>query len=447
MNILLSQLCHWLDLPKPATEIECHSISIDSRRMEPSALFIAIQGENFDGHQFLEAAKEKGALAAIVSAPLQTTLPTLLVNDTRQALGKIAKKWREQRSLPVIAVTGSCGKTGTKSMIAQILECAGDTIATEGTLNNDIGLPLTILKLAKHDYAVFELGANHLGEIAYLADIAQPTVSVITNVAAAHLEGFISLEGVAQEKSAIYQALSPSGIAILNNDDQYSDFFREVIGKRKIVTFSTKQKADFYASDIQLDAEMRPRFILETPEGRCPIHLSLIGTHQVPNALAAAAACFSAGISLENIQKGLTHATPIYKRLVIKKGKQGTTIIDDSYNANPLSVSAALEVLAHYPHETLAVLGDMGELGSATEESHRDIGKKAKQLGIHALYTIGKFGHYTAEAFGKGGQHFENKPMLIAAIQSVLKNNMAILVKGSRSAKMEEVVDSLTMEN
>jgi UDP-N-acetylmuramoyl-tripeptide--D-alanyl-D-alanine ligase len=447
MKISLKRLCQWLDITKEITNADCCSISIDSRHMDPGALFVAVQGENFDGHDFIEQAASKGAVAAIVSRHIETALPTLLVKDTRAALGLIAKKWREQWSLPVIAVTGSCGKTSTKSLIASILGCAGRSIATEGTLNNDIGVPLTVLRLAENQqYAVFELGANHEGEIMYLADIAKPTVSIITNAGAAHLEGFGSIEGVVRAKSEIYQALDSSGIAVLNSDDAHADFWRTVIDGRKTLTFSMYRDADFYARDIDLDAQGHPHFTMVTPQGELSITLPLVGKHHVANALAAAAACFAVNISLETIQKGLESSEPINKRLVVQKSSHGATIIDDTYNANPLSMYAALEVLTHYAGEKIFVLGDMGELGAVIEESHRDVGYKAKQLGVHRLYAVGQFSRFTAEAFGHDGQYFRNKQDLVVAIKKILNSNMTVLIKGSRSAKMEEVVAAL-MEN
>lgn len=445
MKLSLNTLAHWLETPENLKNIDIQSISINSQRVEPGALFIAIQGENFDGHNFIEEAKAKGAVAAIISKPVQTSLPTIMADDTRIALGKIAKKWREQYSLPVIAVTGSCGKTTTKGMIANILQQAGNTIATEGNLNNDIGLPLTLLKLtAEQQYAVFELGANHLGEIQYLTDIAKPRVSLITNAGAAHLEGFGNIEGVAREKSAIYQGLDENGTAILNIDDNYADFWKTAINQRKTITFSLSQPADFYAKNVDLNLEGQPQFILVTPTGELPIHLPLVGAHQVANALAAAAACFAVDISLENIKKGLESLPPISKRWVIKKGLNGATVIDDSYNANPLSMHTALQALSHYPGERICILGDMGELGETAQESHRELGHQAKKLGIDRLYAVGNLSRFVVEAFGDNAQHFPSKSALIAAIKGSLKNNMTILIKGSFSAKMEEIAAALT---
>lgn len=446
MNFPLKKVASWLDVAIDFDDdVYFNSISIDSRRIESGALFIAISGEQFDGHEFIQQAEQKGAAAVIISRPVATSLPVIQVKDTREALGGIAKKWREQYALPVIAVTGSCGKTTTKAMIANILQQAGNTISTEGNLNNEIGLPLTILKLtAEQKYAVFELGANHLGEIKYLTDIAKPTISLITNASASHLEGFGSIRGVAEEKGEIYQGLCESGAAILNIDDAHADFWKTIINQRKIITFSTSQVADFYAKNIHLDREGHPQFILVTPNGELSIHLPLVGNHQVANALAAAAACFAVNISLENIKKGLESLPPISKRWVIKKGLNGATLIDDSYNANPLSMYTALQALLHYPGKSVCILGDMGELGETAQEKHRELGQQAKKLGVHRLYAVGDLGRFTVEGFGDNAQHFPNKLALIANIKEALESNMTVLIKGSASAKMEEVTTALT---
>lgn len=445
MNLSLQTIANWLNAQAPLKEAFCQSITIDSRKIEPGSLFIAIKGEQFDGHDYVEEARKKGALAAIVSQPVDTDLLTILVQDTRMALGLLAKKWREKWSMPVIAVTGSCGKTTTKTMIAEILSQQGQVLATQGTMNNDIGLPLTALQLnSTHEYAVFELGANHLGEIEYLADIIKPDVAVITNVAPAHLEGFGSIENIARAKGEIYQKLAENGIAILNMDDQFVDFWKSSLTDKKQIGFSQKNTTDFTAQNVNLDDQGHLQFLLQGPsDSPVTIHLPLIGAHHVGNVLAAAAACYAVGIPLENIQKGLTALSPIGKRLVPYETKQGAKILDDSYNANPLSLFTALKVLTHFSQEKILILGDMNELGSQAEESHREAGRQAKALGIHALYAIGKLSRFAAEAFGDHGYHFENKKALIEHIKPILNDERVFLVKGSRGAKMEEIVEVL----
>lgn len=445
MNLPLKTLAHWLNASNDFDAQTCQSVSIDSRKIQPGALFIAIAGEQFDGHDFVALAEKKGAIAAIVSRPIQTNLPTILVKDTRKALGEIAKKWREQWSIPVVGITGSCGKTSTKSMIAHILEGVGNVLVAQGTMNNDIGLPLTILELRQaHQYAVFELGANHLGEIGYLADIAKPDLALITNAGSAHLEGFGSVEGVAREKSNIYHNLRPNGIALLNNDDAYASFWETVIGTRQKITFAQHQAADFTAREIHLDDQGAPQFTLVTPQGEALVCLPLVGRHHVSNALAAAAACFAMGVSLMDIKKGLESAVPVPKRLVMHQTIQGAKILDDSYNANPLSLHAGLELLSHYPHKKILILGDMQELGPTAEATHQAAGHQAKALGIDALYGVGVLSRFAVEGFGDGAHHFENKQSLLAAIQGKLTQGTVVLVKGSRGAKMEEIVTALT---
>lgn len=445
MNLSLHTIANWLNAQAPLKEAICQSITIDSRKIEPGSLFIAIKGEQFDGHDYIEEARKKGALAAIVSQSVETDLPIILVQDTRKALGLLAKKWREKWSIPVIAVTGSCGKTTTKAMIAEILSQQGQVLATQGTMNNDIGLPLTAFQLnSTHEYAVFELGANHMGEIEYLADIIKPDVAVITNVAPAHLEGFGSIENIARAKGEIYQKLAENGVAILNMDDQFVDFWKSSLSHKKQIGFSQKNSADFIAQNIRLDTQGHLQFLLQGPdEKQVDIQLPLMGTHHVGNALAAAAACHAVGIPFESIQKGLIALSPIGKRLVPYETKQGAKILDDSYNANPLSLFTALKVLVHFPQEKILILGDMNELGEQAEESHREAGHQAKALGVHALYAVGKLSRFAAEAFGEHGYHFENKQDLIERIKPLLGPESVILVKGSRGAKMEEVVEAL----
>jgi UDP-N-acetylmuramoyl-tripeptide--D-alanyl-D-alanine ligase len=447
MNLSLTTIAHWLGADRSADfdAHTCHAISIDSRKIQPGALFIAISGEKFDGHDFVALAEKNGAIAAIVSRPVQTNLPTILVKDTRKALGEIAKRWREQWSIPVLAITGSCGKTSTKSMVAHILEGVGNVLVTQGTMNNDIGLPLTMLAMRQaHQYAVFELGANHLGEIAYLADIAKPNLSLITNAGDAHLEGFGSVEGVAREKSNIYLHLKSDGVALLNSDDAHAGFWETVIGNRRKITFAKGQAADFMAREIHLDEKGSAQFILVTPEGEVSVDLPLVGKHHVSNALAAAAACFAMGVSLMDIKKGLESVPPVPKRLVMHQTIHGAKILDDSYNANPLSLYAGLELLSHYKQKKILILGDMNELGSTAEESHRVAGRQAKALGIDALYAVGRLSRFAVEGFGEGAHHFENKQSLLTAVQSNLTKGTVVLVKGSRGAKMEEIVAALT---
>ncbi len=419
-------------------------VSTDTRTLKPGELFIALKGENFDGHDHIKEAQAKGAVAVLVSKPVDATIPIIQVQDTLKALGQLAALRRSQITIPLIALTGSSGKTTVKEMMRSILTECGEVLANQGTLNNDIGVPLTLLKLnEQHKYAVIEMGANHPGEIAYLTQLARPTVAFINNVAPAHLEGFGSVEGVARAKSEIFQGLPAQGIALINADDAFSDWLQDLLKDRPQMRFGIKNKADFSARDLQADDKGRFKFILETPVGHCEIQLQVLGQHNVLNAVAAAAATQAVGASLPAIKKGLENMRPVAGRLVPRDGINGAQIFDDTYNANPASVKAALQVLAQYPGDRIFVMGDMRELGERSEELHREIGQFAKTLGIQQLFACGQFSVAAVKAFGQGGQHFIGQTELSAAVRHVLQATTTVLVKGSRGAKMENVVREL----
>lgn len=419
-------------------------LSTDTRSLRNDEVFVAIKGENFNGHDFLATAKEQGAAAAIVSDDVAHTMNLIKVADTRLALGAFAKYHREQFAIPVIAVTGSCGKTTTKSMMAAILKKCGEVLANQGTFNNDIGVPLTLLQIeAKHEFAVVEMGMNHFGEIRYITQLAKPTVALITNVAPAHLQGVGTIEGVAKAKAEIFEGLSVEGTAIINADDQFADYWRQLLAGKKIISFGINNKADFYATDIGLDAKGCAHFNLICPLGTTHINLPVLGKHNVMNALAAAAATYAAGASLDAIKQGLETITAVNKRLVQYEGKRNAQIIDDTYNANPLSFQAALQILSNVPGKKMLVLGDMGELGNDAEKYHFELGKQAKQMGIDELYAYGKLSKQTADAFGQKAHYFSDQEQLIAAVEQALADNMTVLVKGSRSMRMENVVQNL----
>lgn len=420
------------------------AVSLDSRAIKAGALFVAVTGEKFDGHTFIEQAKNHGAVAALVDRPVSSELPQILVADTRKALGQLAAIHREQFSIPIIALTGSCGKTTTKEMLRAILSESGPVLASTKSFNNDIGVPLTLLDLnAQHRFAVIEMGANHPGEIAYLSQLTKPDIALITNIAPAHLEGFGSIEKVAQAKSEIFLGLAKQGIAIINADDHFEKSWKTRLAKHPIIRFGLKQKADFSAKDIRLDAEGRVQFILLSPKGEIPIHLVLPGQHHLLNALAAAAIASQVGISLAHIKSGLEKMSDVPGRLAIIKNKMGASIIDDTYNANPRSVTVALQLLAHYPGRRIFVMGDMGELGDNTEYYHRQIGELAKELGIETVYTCGALTASTAQAFGSSGKHYASQEDLIQALRPLLEKDVTVLIKGSRSAQMEKVVAAL----
>jgi len=420
------------------------SVSTDTRTLQKGDVFFALQGPNFDGHDYVAEAEQKGAACAVVTRAVNATIPIVQVNDTLQALSDLATMHRKQFNIPVIGVTGSCGKTTTKTMIASILSHVGNALATEGTLNNHIGLPLTVLKLtSEHEFAVFEMGANHVGEIKGLAHIAQPNVTLITNVAPVHIEGFGNIENIANAKAEIYQALPEEGVAVLNVDDDFSDTFRHVIGALQTITFGLKNKANVTASDIALDDTCHASFTLMTPSGETVIKLPISGEHHVMNALAASASALAVGINLDAIKAGLEAMPVIAKRTQHFVAACGAKLIDDSYNANLTSTTAALNILVKQPGKKVFAFADMLELGAVAEEHHREVGRRAKALGVDALYVVGPLARYAAEEFGDSAQAFDDQTALIDALKNTVDADTVILAKGSNSKKMWEVIEAL----
>lgn len=444
----LTQLSQLLHINYHGPDAAFQSVSTDTRTLKPGALFIALVGPNFNANAFISSAAAKGAVAAIVSEPVSDSpLPVLQVADTRIALGQLAAHHRSQFNIPVIGLTGSCGKTTTKAMIASILQHCGPTLATEGTLNNDFGVPLTLLRLTpEHRYAVIEMGANHPGEIAYVTHIVKPTVAFINNAAPAHLEGFGSLQGVAQAKGEIFQGLAVDGAALINVEDPFSDYWQTLVSPRQIVRFGRKQPADVTATAVTLNEAGCATFQLITPAGKTDIQLQIMGEHNIMNALAAAAAAQAVGASLMAIKAGLEQFVPVNKRLAVRKGQGGAVIIDDSYNANPLSVTAAIQILAQKKGEKVLAFGDMRELGENAELYHQQIGETARQQGIDRLYAYGKLSACTVKAFGANGFHFDAQTDLIDALRPRLKPGVTVLVKGSLSMAMSKVVSALVEE-
>lgn len=419
-------------------DLNVNGVTTDTRYASNGELFVALQGPNFDGHDYIEQAKQKGVAAIIVSREISTTLPQIIVDDTRIALGKLANAWRMQFSIRLIAITGSNGKTTVKEITTSILKQRHNVLATKGNLNNDIGVPLTLLRLGpEHDAAVIEMGANHPKEIEYLTHIAQPSVAVITNAGPAHLEGFGDLDGVAKAKGEIYSSLTDEGTAIINKDDKYHDYWQSLCEGKKISTFGVNSEADFSV------VKENQKIVLSTLNGSVAIDYRLPGEHNLSNALAASAACSAVGVALDDIKKGLEAMHDVTGRLQLKKGKSGSRIIDDTYNANPASLKVALQVLKEYPGTHLLALGDMGELGTATEQLHLEAGEQARESGVNKLYAIGKFAKYSAKSFGEHGYAFEDQPSMISEIGSHLANDVTLLVKGSRVMHMENVVTAL----
>ena len=431
------------------------SVGTDSRALAPGQLFVALRGEHFDGHDFVAAAAQAGAAAAMVDAAwaaahADAVLPLLIVDDTRLALGALAAAWRARFAVPVIGVTGSNGKTTVKEMCAAILRAQArregfgeeSVLATRGNLNNDVGLPLTLLELRDfHRAAVIEMGMNHPGEIAYLTGLTQPTVALVNNAQRAHLQGLGSVEEVAQEKGAIYDGLGGGGVAVVNADDAYADYWCERNAGRRIVTFGVDREAA-----VRGRCTLRglgSRLELDTPQGAVEFALQVPGLHNARNAVAAAAACFAAGVTLEAVAEGLAEFAGTRGRLQRREGPNGALVLDDSYNANPDSVRAGVDVLASMPGHTWLVLGDMGEVGETSAQVHDEIGGYAKSKGIDGLFALGDMSAVAAHNFGEGAHHFSSPEALVKALAPRLDADSVVLVKGSRFMRMERVADAL----
>jgi len=422
-------------------------VSTDSRTLKPGALFVALRGPNFDGAAFVQAAAAQGAIGALVERAIPGVLPQVRVPDTLRALQELAKSWRADFTLPVVAVAGSNGKTTAKEMTSAILSRMGLCMATHGNLNNHIGVPVTLMRLEpSHRSAVIEMGANAIGDVAALMRIAQPTVGLITNAGAEHLEGFGNLDGVARGEGETVSCLAPEGTAIINADDAYAGYWRGVSGAKRIVTFGVHAHADFSAKNVFQGierGEFATRFTLHSPLGERAIMLKAGGAHNVGNALAAAAAASAAGASLEDIALGLADFRAVAGRLQLKAGTRGSWIIDDSYNANPSSVRAALEVMRSLSGATWLVLGDMAELGEVSHDSHAHIGSYARDCGIKRLFALGPLSSRAVETFGAGGEWFADADSLTRRLQAELAPGVTVLIKGSRINRLERVVQAL----
>jgi UDP-N-acetylmuramoyl-tripeptide--D-alanyl-D-alanine ligase len=423
------------------------AVSIDSRTLEPGDLFVAIKGERFDGHDFAAAAVERGACGLIVSRQLPVSVPQVVVADTLEALARGAQAWRQQFTLPLVGVGGSNGKTTTKEMLAAILARLGRTLATRGNLNNHIGVPLTLFRLAEgHRAAVVEMGANHAGEIAALVEIASPTVGLVTNAGAEHLEGFGSLAGVARAEGEMFAGLDGAATAVMNADDEFAPLWRELSGTRRIVSFGIDSAADFRALSLSSrieDGAWASGFELVTPAGTVPARIALPGRHNVLNATAAAAAASACGASLQQIVAGLASVQPVRGRLQLKPAHGGAWLIDDSYNANPSSAVAGLEVLGSLGGERWLILGEMAELGEHAVSGHVQVGRAARAQGVSRIFAVGPSTLHTVEAFGQGGAWFPDSGALVAAVRDSLRPGVTLLVKGSRVNRLETVVSAL----
>ncbi len=429
-------------------DVTISGVSTDTRSIQANDLFLALQGPNFDGHKFIQQAQQKGAVALIVSQPVDSSLPTILVDDTKLALGLLGAAVKAKVAPKTVGITGSSGKTTVKEMVAAILSRRGQVLATQGNFNNDLGVPMTLLRLEpQHEFAVIEMGANHLGEIAYTTNLVKPDVATIVNAAAAHLEGFGSLLGVARAKSEIFKGLSEgSGLAVVNADSQFADYWLGKLKYNKVQTFSAEQPADVYAQDVILGLDGCAQFELVAPSGRIGISLSLPGVHNVSNAVVAASLALGVGATLQDVAEGLRDMPHVSGRLEVKQLSNQVKILDDTYNANVGSVNAAIDLLSSFAGHKVLVLGDMAELGAKARYYHEQVGEYAKQKGIHKVYTLGVLSQSASAVFEQDGRHFSQLEQMVEFInqQTLCKQcDINILVKGSRSARMELVVAAL----
>ena len=424
------------------------AVTSDSRALEPGALFVALRGERFDGHQFVPDAQQKAAAGALVERQVAAPLPQVIVRDALAGLAGFAAAWRLDFDGTVVGITGSNGKTTVKEMIGSILSCEGPTLVTQGNLNNHIGVPLTLCRLeASHRYAVIEMGANHQREIAHLAGLARPDVGLVINAGPAHLEGFGGLDGVAKGKGEMFEALGIGGTAVINADDRFAAFWHGLArGAGRVLTFGVRERADFSAHDVQVRATgggFVSEFQLVTPAGRRTVALALAGEHNVMNALAAAAAAHAAGAGLDAIVAGLGRMRAVAGRLEVKNLPGGARLIDDSYNANPASVRAGLRALAALEGQHWLVLGEMRELGEESPQLHAEVGEFARQCGVARLFAVGDEARHAVEAFGAGATWFASVEDAIESLRAGLAPGVTVLVKGSRSNRLERVAAAL----
>jgi len=418
------------------SDVSINGLSTDTRSMQAGALFVALVGDSFDAHEIIEAGDAHQAAAVLVQQKVNAAIPQVVVKDTYKALQQLAAAWRKRFSLPVIGVTGSNGKTSVKELIKQILSTQGDVLATVGNLNNHIGVPLTLSNLNEsHRFAVIEMGASHAGEIAELAKLAEPNIGVITNIGPAHLEGFGSIEGVAHAKAELYQNLSANGIAVVNADEHYREALEKEIGERMQISFGVEKPADVTGKQIASD-----HLEIITPMGEIRVKPQVLGMHALLNTLAAAAVGLALGLDLEDIKTGIERTQAVPGRLVRVEGLAGASVLDDSYNANPASLAAALDVQAQEPGEHWLVLGDMAELGDESVFMHKKAAEIAKQFGVTRLFAYGELTKHCVKEFGSGAKHFGSHAKLVEVLQNELSSGICILVKGSRAMQLEKIV-------
>ena len=439
----LSIAADWIHGTLHGADVTFRGVSTDTRTLKPGELFVALQGPNFDGNAFVDRAAECRAAAAVVSRPVDTELPTIVVPHTLEALGQLGSCWRRTLPATVIGITGSNGKTTLKELLASCLALSANTLATHGNLNNEIGVPLMLLRMSeKHRFAVIEMGANHHGEIGYLTSLVQPRIVAITNAAPAHLEGFGSVEGVARAKGEILSGTPRPDCAVLNADDDYFDYWKSLVDDIDLVSFGLSADADVRASHIE-PTDDGSDFTLHLPDAQVDVQLSLAGRHNVLNACAAAAIARELGADSDQIARGLQAVVPVGGRLQAVKSASGAVLYDDSYNANPVSVQAAAEFLSAQEGRHWLVLGDMAELGGDAELLHAHTGWVIREAGVENLLATGPLSRKAVDSFGQNGAWFKSMDDLIEVLLESISEGDTVLVKGSRSMGMERVVNAL----
>jgi UDP-N-acetylmuramoyl-tripeptide--D-alanyl-D-alanine ligase len=447
-GITLSTLAHAVGGQLIGADGDIEAVSTDSRHIESGEVYFCLSGENFDGHDYAAAAVSAGATAVVCERELNSGVAEVIVPDSRRAYGELAKLWRAGLPVKLIGVTGSNGKTTVKQLLQQICAAAGSVHATRANDNNEIGVPKTVLGInASHQYAVVEMGANQLGEIEWLGSITRPDVSIITNVSASHLEGFGDINSVYREKSAIYTNLASNGVAIVNRDDHFAEDWLQLNRGRSVITFGAGDNADVYAKSVA-SGRVRLHSQLQGREKTVETNCQLVGAHNLMNIAAAAAAAMASGIDIDTVAKGVANAEPVKGRLNFHQLQNNIAVIDDTYNANPASARAAIDVLADTAGEHWLVLGDLKELGDEAVDHHSSLGQYALQNGVNRVFATGELSRHCVESFGDKGQWFSEKEQLIAALRAELDrlpegSAASILVKGSRSMAMDEVVAAL----
>lgn len=446
MHMHLSEAARYIGAEYSGQDVSFAAVSSDSRSIARGDLFIALRGASYDAHDYVSQAAERGACAAMIDHPIVADLPTLNVRDTHDGLGDLAAAWRNCFDVPVVAITGSNGKTTVKEMIGAILASRDEVLVTQGNLNNDIGLPLTMLRLQdQHQFAVLEMGANHAGEIAYLSKLARPDIALITNAGAAHLDGFGSVQGVIEAKGEIIDGLGVQGVVVLNAEDAGLSYWKQHAGDHRVVTFGIDTDADVSAVST---AGAGPVRVNSSTGGSATLKLALPGRHNLMNALAAIAACELCGVAVQESCAALENMQPVSGRLQLREAASGLRVLDDTYNANPSSLQVALDVLASLSGEHALVLGDMAELGEDALALHEQAGEMARAAGVQYLYTLGDAAAAAAAVFGGTARSYQTKEQLVRdVLQQLQPQTGVVLVKGSRVMQLEEVVEALISGN